>query len=93
MQNPYSKTFLDVKFLFVNRFFKIFAAHFRTKGLLNLLLKDLANRVEVLEYRLSACLPNYISIQGNIHYLNVRWVRLESRGCHVKFNVVIRRLD
>ena len=35
MQNPYSKTFLDIKFLFVNRFSNFFAAHFRTKGMLN----------------------------------------------------------
>ena len=54
MQNPFSKTFLDVKFL-CERIFKIFAAHIRTKGILNndkiifvirekkLLLKDVAN--------------------------------------------------
>ena len=34
MQNPFSKTFLDVKFL-SERIFKIFAAHIRTKGILN----------------------------------------------------------
>ena len=55
MQNPFSKIFLDVKFL-CERIFKIFAAHIRTKGILNndkiifvirekkkLLLKDVAN--------------------------------------------------
>ena len=34
MQNPFSKTFLDVKFL-CERIFKMFAAHIRTKGILN----------------------------------------------------------
>ena len=34
MQNPYSKTFLDVKFLFANDF-QTFVAPFRTKGILN----------------------------------------------------------
>ena len=34
MQNPYSKTFLDIKLLFVNRFSIFFATHFRTKGML-----------------------------------------------------------
>ena len=32
MRNPYSKTFLDFKFLFVSGF-QPFAAHFRTKGI------------------------------------------------------------
>ena len=35
MQNSLFKTFLDVNFLFVNRFSKFLAAHFRTKGMLN----------------------------------------------------------
>ena len=35
MQKSIFQTFLDVKFLFVNRFSICFAAHFRTKGMLN----------------------------------------------------------
>ena len=35
MQNPIQKTFLDVNFFICELIFKIFAAHFRTKGILN----------------------------------------------------------
>ena len=35
MQNPYSKTFLHSEFFICKPIFKIFAAHFRTLGMLN----------------------------------------------------------
>ena len=35
MQKPLFNNILGVKFLFVKPIFKLFAAHFRTKGMLN----------------------------------------------------------